>query len=349
MRLHLIAGLVFSLVAIGASASEPFGGKFSLVGDFPLGSATDRMDYQSIDLQAHRLYIAKMGDGKLLVFDIEHNKLVAQLDGFPKVTGVLAVPALHRVYASVPGAGVLSAIGVGVGMLGLSRGSGEVVVLDTASLKEIARVPGGVFPDGIAFDPADNRIFVSDEMGSAVTVIDARTNAVAGRIDAGGEVGNIRFDPVGALTYAPVQSRNELIVIDPKRLVVVARYALPGCEHPHGLALAPGRAIGYVACDENDVLVTIDLKDGKILKRLRVAHDPDVLAVDPDLKRLYVAGETGQLSTFDIAEPTAPLPLSEVEIGPNAHSAAVDPATHRLYVPLADASGKAIMRILAPR
>src|SRR5690242_3289418 len=145
---------------------------FSIEGDYPLGASVNRMDYESVDASARRLYIAKMGGGQLLVFDIDRNKLVAQLDGFPKVTGVLVVPELHKVYASVPGSGVLSSISVGLGMAGLSSGHGEVAVRDTRTLKELARVPAGIFPDGIAYDPGDRRIFVSDERGSALTVID---------------------------------------------------------------------------------------------------------------------------------------------------------------------------------
>ena len=180
--------------SVGAGAPS-YTNLFSLVGDVPLGASTSRMDYESIDAGARRLYIAGMGEGKLLAFDIAQNRLVARLDGFPKVTGVLAVPDLHKVYASVPGAGMMPSLFVGLGMAGLSSGRGAVAVVDMANLKELARLPGGVFPDGIAFDPKEHRIFVSDELGSAVLVIDADTNTFLSRIDAGGEVGNVRYDP----------------------------------------------------------------------------------------------------------------------------------------------------------
>jgi len=72
------------------------------------------------------------------------------------------------------------------------------------------------------------------------------------------------------------------------------------------------------------------------------------LAMDGTAKRLYVASESGTLSIFDMANPTAPVALGDVFVGKNAHSVAVDPATHRLYLPLADAGGKSVMRILEP-
>jgi len=317
--------------------------------DFPLGPATNRIDYQSIDAAARRLYIAKMGAGSLLVVDLGDNHVVAEVPGFPKATGVLAVPELHRIYVSVPGAGLGPSLGVALGKVGLSSGSGAVAVLESDSLKEIARLPAGVFPDGIAYDPRERRLFVTDEMGSAVTVMDADKNSVLARIDLGGEVGNVRYDPISAMVYAPVQSRDELAVIDPAALKVMGRHKLPGADHPHGLFIAPGAAIGYVACDGNDRLLTVDLASGKVLNDQPLGHDPDVLDVDRAANRLYVAAESGTLSSFDISRPTAPTPLGDGLIGPDAHSVAVDPQTHRLYFPIANLNGKAVLRVVEPK
>jgi DNA-binding beta-propeller fold protein YncE len=322
---------------------------FSVVGDYPLGASVDRTDYESVDPIARRLYIAKMGGGQLLVFDLERNRLVAQLDGFPKVTGVLVVSELHKVYASVPGSGVVQSLVVGLGMAGLSSGHGAVVVRDTRTLKEFARLPGGVFPDGIAYDSKDRRVFVSDELGSAVSAIDADTDKFIGRIQTGGEVGNVRYDPGTDRVYVPVQSHNELIAIDPERRTVVARHALAGCEHPHGFIVAAVGGLGYVACDGNDRLLTVDLSTGRVLNKQPIAHDPDVLAMDANANRLYVATESGNLSTFNIAAASAPVSLGDVFVAEDAHTVAVDPDSHRLYFALANLNGQAALRVLAPR
>ena len=329
--------------------AAPFTRLFSLTGDYPLGASVERTDYESIDAAARRLYIAKMGGGQLLVFDLERNRLVAQLDGFPKITGVLAVPEIHRVYASVPGAGIVSSLFVGLGMAGLAPGHGAIAVLDSQSLKEIARLPGGVFPDGIAYDSKDHRVFVSDELGSALAVVDTVSGAPQGRIATRGEVGNVRYDALTGRIYVPVQSTNELAAVDAKQLRVVTRYNLPGCDHPHGFLVAPKAAVGFVACDDNDRLVTIDLASGRTRYVQAVAHDPDVLAIDPEANRLYVASESGNLSSFDIAHPNAPESLGDVFVADGAHAVAVDPVSHRLYFDLADMSGRAMLRVLAPK
>jgi len=349
--LVLLATLAGKLLLSGIclAADAPFTKLFSLAGAYPLGPSVNRTDYESIDAAARRLYIAKMGDGQLLVFDLARNRLLAQLNGFPKITGVLAVPEIHRVYASVPGGGVLSSLFVGLGMAGLSRGRGTVAVLDSESLREIARVPGGVFPDGIAYDSKDRRVFVSDELGSALVVIDAITNAPQARIAADGEVGNVRYDPLTKRTYVPVQSDNALAVIEPADLRIVRRYNLPGCDHPHGFIVAPNAAVGFAACDGNDRLAVIDLATGRTLHVQPVAHDPDVLAIDAQSNRLYVAAESGNLSSFDIAHAEAPRALGDVYVGDGAHVVAVDPVSHQLYFALADVNGRAVLMVLAPK
>jgi len=282
------------------------------------------------------------------VYDLAQDRLVREIAGLPKITGVLAVPQLHRVYASVPGSGIASSLRVGLGMLGLSSGTGMVAIFDSANLKEVARLPGGVFPDGVAYDAPDQRIFVSDELGSAVTAIDARSDRLLMRIKMAGEAGNVQYDPRTARVYAPLQTRNSLAVIDPAKNVPGKEVVLAGCEHPHGLVIASSAAVGYVACD-NDVLLVVNLETAHVICARPVAHDPDVLTIDPDMQRLYVASESGTLSTFDIANPQSPVLLANIFVGDDAHAIAVDPSSHRLYFALANVDGKTVLRVLAPR
>jgi DNA-binding beta-propeller fold protein YncE len=344
----LLLGLGCRHSAAEPAARPPLAPLFRLAADVPLGPAMGRIDYQSLDPQTGRLYVAGMGAGTLLVFDTRARKLAGTRDGFPKLTGVLAVPERGKLYLSVPGAGIGAALDVALGWLGLSSGAGRIAILDLASLREIARLAGGVFPDGIAYDPLEDRVFVSDEIGGALTAIDARGDRLLARIEIGGEAGNVRYDAVSGRIYAPVQSRNALAVVDARANRLVAQFPLPGGQHPHGLMIAPQAAVGYVACDGDDVLLTVDLATGAVLAAAPLGRDPDVLALDPGSQRLYVAAESGLLSSFDISDPRAPRPMGEVFAGPRAHSVAVDPVSHALFLPLAELDGQAVMRILQP-
>jgi DNA-binding beta-propeller fold protein YncE len=48
--------------------------------------------------------------------------------------------------------------------------------IDEAVMKIVAQMPGGVYPDGMAYASDPQKTYVSDETGGTETVIDDRTN-----------------------------------------------------------------------------------------------------------------------------------------------------------------------------
>ena len=70
------------------------------------------------------------------------------------------------------------------------------------------------------------------------------------------------------------------------------------------------------------------------------------LAWDPAWRRLYVASESGVVSVFAVQRAVLQR-LEELRI-PHAHSVAVDPRTHRVYLPLENLGGHPVLRILQP-
>jgi len=189
-------------------------------------------------------------------------------------------------------------------------------------------------------------VFVSDESGEADVVIDARTLRKRATIDLGGEAGNTHYDSVSHCVLVAVQTRNQLVAIDPATERVVARFDVPGVDGPHGFTLdEPGRR-AFVTGEGNATLAVLDLRTMRVTQRLRVGDDPDVLAWDAAWRRLYVASESGVLSIFSAAGDTL-RPLGELR-APHAHSVAVDPRTHRVYLPLENTGGRPVLRVLEP-
>jgi len=299
-----------------------------VVADVPLPGPADRFDYQSLEPGPGRLYIAHMGSGRLILFDVRSGRVLADRGGFPTVTGVLAVPEEGRVYAS-------------------AAGSHAVVVADDSTLEVRARVPGPRFPDGIAYDPSTRRVFVSDESGRADFVLDASADSVVARIDLGGEVGNTRYDRASGCVIAAVQTTNALAVIDPGTARVVRRITLgKAVRYPHGVYIDVERRLAFIAGVESATLGVLDLRTLRLRQVLSVGRDPDVLDLDPSLGRLYVGAESGVVTVFEERERSL-VPLGRYR-APGAHSVAVDPSTHRIYLPLASVDGRPVLRILAP-
>src|SRR5260370_36843308 len=78
--------------------------------DVPLSGNATRFDYQSLDSNTARLYIAHLGDGTMTFFDVSKDKVVGDVKDLPRVHGVLAVPELHRIYASATGSNELAVV-----------------------------------------------------------------------------------------------------------------------------------------------------------------------------------------------------------------------------------------------
>lgn len=268
-----------------------------------------------------------MNAGRLVVFDLDSSRVVADVSGVERATGVLAVPTQHRIYVS-------------------AAGRHELLALDVRTLKVAGRLGGIRFPDGIAYAPAEQKVFVSDEAGEADVVVDARTVTKRSVIALGGEAGNTQYDSVSHCIVVAVQTKNQLVAIDPVTERVVARYELVGSDHPHGFAIdAPGR-LAFVTGEGNATLQVVDLRTMRAVSSHHVGDDPDVLAWDASWRRLYVASESGVVSVFAVHD-AAVQRLEDLRI-PRAHTVAIDPRTHRVYLPLENIGGRPVLRILQP-
>jgi DNA-binding beta-propeller fold protein YncE len=317
--------LLLALISRASPAGFPLAAP---VADLPLPGPPSRFDYGCLDPSDGRLFLNHMGAGEVVVVDAAARKVIATLPGFSRCTGILAVPSRNEIYVSAPGAG-------------------QVAVLDSRSLKVLARMPAGRFPDGLAYDPVGQQVFVSDESGGRVHILDARAHRALGGVAMGGEVGNTQYDPVARLIYSNVQTRNQLVAIDPATRKEVARVDLPGADHNHGLCLDPERRLAFIACEGNAKLLVLDLETRKVTASFSVGGDPDVLAFDPGARRLVVAAESGPAAFFH-EEGRALVKDGEQRVGANAHVVVVDPATHLLYFPLKDERGRPLLRVLAP-
>ncbi len=321
--LFLISIVAFAQPTKSANANTVL----TLVADIPMPGSAVRFDYQSLDTLSGRLYIAHMNAGQIVVFDTGKQAVVANLDGFKQVHGVSVAPEVHRLYASV-------------------TGNHQVAAVDTQTLKIVGTAGPIPYPDGLAYAPKEKKVFVSDEHGGADAVIDATTNTLITTIPLGGGAGNTVYDPVSGHILVAVHGVNMLVVIDPATNKILGRYPLPGIENPHGIALDLADHMAFVAGEKNHSLAVVDLNAMKMLSSYEVGDDPDVLAFDPGLKRLYVSSESGTVTIFQSRNRKLAL-LGSLNM-PHAHTVAVDPQTHLVYFPLENIDGHPLLRIMRP-
>lgn len=297
------------------------------VADIPMPGPAVRFDYQSLDAKNGRLYIAHMNADQLVVFDTQKRQVIANLDGFRRVHGVIAVPEIGRVFAS-------------------ATGEHQMVAVDAAALKIVGTAGPINYPDGLAYSPPTQRVFVSDEHGGVDAVVDAQTNKLLTSIPLGGGAGNTVYDSGSDHILVAVHGLNELVSIDPAAMKIVGRYKLPGIDNPHGIALDQSHGLAFIAGEGNHSLAVFDLKTKKLLSVHQVGEDPDVLAFDTGLDRLYVSAESGTVTVLQ--ENDRDLRQVEQFQMPHAHTVSVDSNTHLVYFPLENLGGHPVLRIMRP-
>jgi DNA-binding beta-propeller fold protein YncE len=325
-RAAMLAGLAFALTAAPARASDPL--PLRTVARVPLPGQAVRFDYQSYDARSKRLWIAHMNADELLAFDVVRRRVVKRIPA-RGVHGVIAVPELGRVYAS-------------------ATNDRQALTIAASTGRVLARAPAGDYPDGLAYDPVERHVFVSDESGGVETVLDASGRRLT-TIRLGGEAGNVQYDAGSHRILVDVQSLGQVAVIDPRTNRIVRRVPLDGCAQNHSLLVDSPRRLAFVGCEGNARLLTLDLRTMRVTGAFKVGDAPDVLALDPTLRRLYVSAESGVVGVFRERARTVE-PLGAGFLAEAAHSVAVDPATHLVYFPLERGmKGGAELLIMAPR
>jgi len=302
---------------------------YRTVADLPLPGGASRWSYQVFDPRTSRLYLAHQGGSEVVVVDTQQQRVVATVPGIESVHGLALASSIGRLYAG-------------------AEARGEVAVIDLASARVVARVPTGSGPDGVAYAASAGRLFVADGTSGAETVVDVRSNRAMARLDVGDGPSDTEVDPASGRVLVPVGGGRALVAIDATSLAVVARYPLPGCDDADGVQVdVSSLDRAFVSCGGNARLQGIDLGTGAMDPPIEVGTGPDLMGIDLALHRLYVASESGVLTVVDTAG-AEPAVLTRGFAGPDAHSVAIDPNTHLVYLPLAGVGGRSVLRVLAP-
>ena len=120
---------------------------------------------------------------------------------------------------------------------------------DTKTLEVIKTIDVQGNPDGILFDPFNQRVWVFSHSAPNATVIDAVDGSVVGTIDFGGAPEQAVTDGKGHI-YVDIEDKDNVAVVDAKTLTVTAHYDLGGKggtagraglrrEEPHSLRGLP--------------------------------------------------------------------------------------------------------------
>ena len=313
-RLVMLVPVVVALCAFAcadaAAADKPL---YTITKTIAIG-VPDRWDLLTYDAQSHRVYVAH-GD-RVTVVDGKSGVLIGNIEGFPGGThGVAVVPGTARGYTD-------------------EGESGTADSFDVKALKATGTIKADKDADAIVFDPASGHIFVVNSDPGKITVIDTRTDKVIATIDGGGKLEIGAADSAGKV-YINGEEKREILRVDTKTNTIDARWQIPTCTNPHGLAIDAMSRRVFSTC-ENNVMVVVDADNGKLIAQLPIGSRTDGAAFDPIGRRAFSSNGDGTLTVISEKTPDSFVVLGNVPTMRGARTMTLDPKTGRLYLVAAD-------------
>jgi DNA-binding beta-propeller fold protein YncE len=293
-----------TLAASGAHAAPP-----GLAVTGQIAGPDGGWDYVTFDPVHRRLYVSR-SDG-IMAIDVDTDQVTPRL-----------VEA-QRTHVAVP-------VNQGDELVVTSTTAGAALIADARTGAVRATIKTGAKPDGAFLEPESGLVWVLDNAGGGIALIDPKAGAKVATIAVPGALESAALDGKGR-AFVNVEDRNEIAVVAVKTRKLVARYKLPGCEEPNGLAYGEGRLVAACA---NGVAKVIRASDGKDLATLPIGPRPDTALYDPARKLVYIP--TAADAKLVLISPAQAKVVGVVATHTGARTQALDPKTDTLYLPAAD-------------
>jgi YVTN family beta-propeller protein len=298
-----------------ATAVDTTSPQFKVISKFPLEGA-GRWDYLFVDSDSRRVFMARATH--VSVFNADTGAVIGDIPDTPGVHGIAIANEL------------------GVGFISLG-GENKVSVFDLKSLKVLSKIETGGNPDSIFFHPATRTVFVQDGKSNSSTVIDAEKRTVIGTIPVGGRPEFSVYDDEGNV-FINLEDKSSLVEIDAGAKKVKATWPLTGCQEPTGLAIDREHHRLFSAC-ANKVLAVINSQSGKVLQTLPIGDDCDAVAFDPKTGYIFASAGEGVLTIIRADSSQKYAVEQSLPSMPGSKTMALDPSTHKLYIPTARFTG----------
>jgi hypothetical protein len=303
--------LLASLLSLGLLAAPPAAG-FRTLKTLPIGGPGG-WDYVTLDASAKRLYVPRFD--RVLVLDLE-GKSLGVIPGTDGVHGVALAPGLDRGFTS-------------------NGRSNTLTIFKLSTLAVLAQVKAtGEGPDAILFDPFTNRVFSFNGRGQNATVIDAAKGEVVGTIPFGHKPEFAVTDNQGHV-FVNLEDSAELAVIDAQKLTIETKWSLKPLEDPTGLAIDLKHHRLFIV-GGNKLMAVVDAKTGKLLATPAIGAGADAAAYDDELGLAFSSNGEGTLTVVRPDGTDQYTVLEQVPTKRGARTMALDPTTHRIYLPAAE-------------
>ncbi|HLJ97031.1 MAG TPA: YncE family protein [Gemmataceae bacterium] len=297
------------ILAAGVATASPPG--YHLIKTVPV--PTDGgWDYVTVDDAARRVYVSHATE--VVVLDADSAEVKGTITGLKGVHGIAVAPSLDRGF--------------------ISNGQGNnVTIFELQTLKKVGTVETGRNPDAIIFDPATQHVFAFNGRSNSATVIEAKSGSVLGTIELGGKPEFAAADGAGNV-FVNLEDKNTVLKIDARKLTVLERWPVAPGEAPGSLALDRKNRRLFIGC-QNKLMVIMDADNGKVVDKQPIGARVDATAFDPETGLVFCSNGEGTVTVIHQEDPGRYEVVETVKTQPGSKTMALDPKTHKLFIPAA--------------
>jgi YVTN family beta-propeller protein len=194
-----------------------------------------------------------------------------------------------------------------------------------------ALVPVGYIPNQVRMHPDGAIAYVSNQDGRTISFVDVESNRETRVLPMTASILSLGLSRDGTRLYV-LTDYEGVHVLDTRDGTRIA--TVPVGPVPVGVATHPTAPLLFVAARDGDTVTAIDTHVNAVAYTLRVAGNPQNLAIAPDGAELYVTDYARSvLHVWDLAEGTqsATVPIG-TPVRRNTFDVAVSPSGRELYV-----------------
>src|SRR3954451_15376551 len=283
---------------------------YQRISEIPIGGEGG-WDILTIDSAARRLYLSHAT--KVVVVDIDKGTVIGEIAGTPGVHQFIAVPELNRGFSS-------------------NGKEDKVGVIDLKTGVTTSKLGTGKNPDAMAYSAKRGELYVGNHTGMSATVIDVKEPKSLATISFDGEPEFSVADDAADRIYCNIEDKSEVAVIDAAKHQIATYWPLAPGQSPTGIALDAAHHRLFAACQ--NLLVMCDPSSGKVLASVPTGKGADGCAFDEQTGLIFVpCGEGVTTIAKETAEGLTVIDNVKTERG--ARTIALDPKTHRIFMPTA--------------
>ncbi len=251
-------------------------------------------------------------------------------------------------------------------------GNNSLEVIDLKENKRVQTVRGLAEPQGTAYLPASNRVFVANRKDGSVRAFDASAWKMLQSLSYGDDADNLRVDPSsghlwvgygdgalgefdqsgtkladiklgahpesfqlernGTRIFVNLPQSRKIAVVDRKTQSVLESWGTGGLLSNYSMALDERDHRLFVVTRLPARLIVLDTQDGKHIATLPTIGDCDDVFYDEPRRRIYAIGGEGRIAVYQQRDADHYEELGRINTFSGARTGFFSPELDRLYV-----------------